>query len=76
MFQMCVWVFFGYDCFSGGECKIVEVTECIVIYYATFFNSLLQDPNWYSARNEAGDTGMIPVNYVHKREGVKLQTMP
>lgn len=44
--------------------------ELIVIVQAS------KDPNWYSARNELGDTGMIPVNYVHKREGVKLQTMP
>ena len=35
-----------------------------------------QDPNWYRARNEKGQEGMIPANYVQKREGVKRQTMP
>ncbi|XP_063955968.1 tyrosine-protein kinase CSK-like [Lytechinus pictus] len=35
-----------------------------------------KDPNWYKARNEQGLEGMIPANYVKKREGVKLQTMP
>nr|XP_021326738.1 tyrosine-protein kinase CSK [Danio rerio] len=39
-----------------------------------------QDPNWYKAKNAVGREGMIPANYVQKREGVKsggkLSLMP
>uniref|UniRef100_A0A8C1UBH8 Tyrosine-protein kinase n=1 Tax=Cyprinus carpio TaxID=7962 RepID=A0A8C1UBH8_CYPCA len=39
-----------------------------------------QDPNWYKAKNAAGREGIIPANYVQKREGVKsggkLSLMP
>lgn len=41
---------------------------------------LIQDPNWYKAKNSVGREGMIPENYVQKREGVKsggkLSLMP
>uniref|UniRef100_A0A3Q2CLY1 non-specific protein-tyrosine kinase n=1 Tax=Cyprinodon variegatus TaxID=28743 RepID=A0A3Q2CLY1_CYPVA len=30
-----------------------------------------KDPNWYHAKNAAGQEGTIPANYVQKREGVK-----
>lgn len=40
----------------------------------------LQDPNWYKAKNKVGREGIIPANYVQKREGVKagikLSLMP
>ncbi|NXF35967.1 CSK kinase, partial [Nyctibius bracteatus] len=29
------------------------------------------DPNWYKAKNKVGREGIIPANYVQKREGVK-----
>jgi len=39
-----------------------------------------QDPNWYKAKNKVGREGIIPANYVQKREGVKagikLSLMP
>lgn len=39
-----------------------------------------QDPNWYKAKNKVGQEGIIPANYVQKREGVKagikLSLMP
>uniref|UniRef100_A0A673GMG0 Tyrosine-protein kinase n=1 Tax=Sinocyclocheilus rhinocerous TaxID=307959 RepID=A0A673GMG0_9TELE len=39
-----------------------------------------KDPNWYKAKNSVGREGMIPANYVQKREGVKsggkLSLMP
>ncbi|XP_015248987.1 PREDICTED: tyrosine-protein kinase CSK [Cyprinodon variegatus] len=39
-----------------------------------------KDPNWYHAKNAAGQEGTIPANYVQKREGVKsggkLSLMP
>uniref|UniRef100_A0A9J7Z0P7 Tyrosine-protein kinase n=1 Tax=Cyprinus carpio carpio TaxID=630221 RepID=A0A9J7Z0P7_CYPCA len=39
-----------------------------------------KDPNWYKAKNAAGREGIIPANYVQKREGVKsggkLSLMP
>uniref|UniRef100_A0A9R1SIF5 Tyrosine-protein kinase n=2 Tax=Cyprinus carpio TaxID=7962 RepID=A0A9R1SIF5_CYPCA len=39
-----------------------------------------KDPNWYKAKNSVGREGMIPENYVQKREGVKsggkLSLMP
>uniref|UniRef100_A0A8C6UJT4 Tyrosine-protein kinase n=1 Tax=Neogobius melanostomus TaxID=47308 RepID=A0A8C6UJT4_9GOBI len=38
-----------------------------------------KDPNWYKAKNAAGQEGTIPANYVQKREGVKgckLSLMP
>uniref|UniRef100_A0A8C7WL57 Tyrosine-protein kinase n=1 Tax=Oncorhynchus mykiss TaxID=8022 RepID=A0A8C7WL57_ONCMY len=39
-----------------------------------------KDPNWYKAKNTAGQEGTIPANYVQKREGVKqggkLSLMP
>ncbi|XP_036357369.1 tyrosine-protein kinase CSK isoform X5 [Octopus sinensis] len=34
------------------------------------------DPNWYQAKNSYGREGMIPANYVQKRQEVSLQTMP
>ena len=34
----------------------------------------LQDPNWYKAKNKVGREGIIPANYVQKREGVKAGT--
>lgn len=33
-----------------------------------------QDPNWYKAKNKVGREGIIPANYVQKREGVKAGT--
>lgn len=36
--------------------------------------SSLQDPNWYKAKNKVGREGIIPANYVQKREGVKAGT--
>lgn len=39
----------------------------------------MQDPNWYKARNEEGAQGLIPSNYVQKREAIrtdKLSMMP
>lgn len=33
-----------------------------------------QDPNWYKAKNKVGREGIIPANYVQKREGVKVGT--
>ena len=33
-----------------------------------------QDPNWYKAKNKVGREGIIPSNYVQKREGVKAGT--
>ncbi|XP_022097389.1 tyrosine-protein kinase CSK-like isoform X2 [Acanthaster planci] len=41
-----------------------------------FITKATKDPNWYRARNEKGQEGMIPANYVQKREGVKRQFMP
>lgn len=42
--------------------------------------SLFQDPNWYKAKNKVGREGIIPANYVQKREGmkpgIKLSLMP
>ncbi|KAH0619883.1 hypothetical protein JD844_014269 [Phrynosoma platyrhinos] len=42
--------------------------------------SVTKDPNWYKARNKVGREGIIPANYVQKREGVKagikLSLMP
>lgn len=35
-----------------------------------------RDPNWYHARSAYGREGMIPANYVQKRQKVSLQTMP
>ncbi|XP_043072567.1 tyrosine-protein kinase CSK isoform X1 [Puntigrus tetrazona] len=39
-----------------------------------------KDPNWYKAKSSVGQEGMIPANYVQKREGVKsggkLSLMP
>ncbi|XP_019615926.1 PREDICTED: tyrosine-protein kinase CSK-like isoform X1 [Branchiostoma belcheri] len=35
-----------------------------------------RDPNWYRARTQDGREGMIPANYVQKREVVKLNAMP
>ncbi|KAG2471272.1 CSK kinase, partial [Polypterus senegalus] len=52
--------------FSKGDVlTIIEVTK---------------DPNWYKAKNNGGREGIIPANYVQKREGVKsgskLSLMP
>ncbi|KAK1157886.1 tyrosine-protein kinase CSK [Huso huso] len=52
--------------FSKGDVlTIIEVTK---------------DPNWYKAKNIVGREGIIPANYVQKREGVKsgskLSLMP
>uniref|UniRef100_A0A670ZC57 Tyrosine-protein kinase n=1 Tax=Pseudonaja textilis TaxID=8673 RepID=A0A670ZC57_PSETE len=42
--------------------------------------SVTKDPNWYKAKNKVGREGIIPANYVQKREGVKpgikLSLMP
>ncbi|XP_077988655.1 tyrosine-protein kinase CSK-like [Glandiceps talaboti] len=35
-----------------------------------------RDPNWYKARNRARKEGLIPKNYVQKRENVKISAMP
>ncbi|XP_033120717.1 tyrosine-protein kinase CSK-like [Anneissia japonica] len=35
-----------------------------------------KDPNWYKAKNSNGRVGMIPANFVKKRESVKLHMMP
>ena len=42
------------------------------------FNSLvIQDPNWYKARNKDGLEGMIPYNYVSSMETEKnISTKP
>ncbi|XP_077869842.1 tyrosine-protein kinase CSK-like [Saccoglossus kowalevskii] len=34
-----------------------------------------KDPNWYKAR-KGGREGLIPKNYVQKRENVKISAMP
>nr|XP_028599273.1 tyrosine-protein kinase CSK isoform X2 [Podarcis muralis] len=36
--------------------------------------SVTKDPNWYKAKNKVGREGIIPANYVQKREGVKAGT--
>uniref|UniRef100_A0A8C5TZ07 non-specific protein-tyrosine kinase n=1 Tax=Malurus cyaneus samueli TaxID=2593467 RepID=A0A8C5TZ07_9PASS len=33
--------------------------------------AVTKDPNWYKAKNKVGREGIIPANYVQKREGVK-----
>ncbi|XP_015683081.1 tyrosine-protein kinase CSK [Protobothrops mucrosquamatus] len=42
--------------------------------------SVTKDPNWYKAKNKVGREGIIPANYVQKREGmkpgIKLSLMP
>ncbi|XP_059496208.1 tyrosine-protein kinase CSK isoform X1 [Stegostoma tigrinum] len=42
--------------------------------------SVTKDPNWYKAKSKIGKEGIIPANYVQKREGVKsgakLSLMP
>eukprot|EP00075_Anas_platyrhynchos_P032705 XP_027321958.1 tyrosine-protein kinase CSK [Anas platyrhynchos] len=42
--------------------------------------AVTKDPNWYKAKNKVGQEGIIPANYVQKREGVKagikLSLMP
>ncbi|NWT75855.1 CSK kinase, partial [Prunella himalayana] len=42
--------------------------------------TIVADPNWYKAKNKVGREGIIPANYVQKREGVKagikLSLMP
>ncbi|NXP44736.1 CSK kinase, partial [Heliornis fulica] len=42
--------------------------------------AVTKDPNWYKAKNKVGREGIIPANYVQKREGVKagikLSLMP
>ncbi|XP_069480605.1 tyrosine-protein kinase CSK isoform X2 [Ambystoma mexicanum] len=42
--------------------------------------TVTKDPNWYKAKNKCGREGIIPANYVQKREGVrsgtKLSLMP
>ncbi|XP_070542818.1 tyrosine-protein kinase CSK-like [Ptychodera flava] len=35
-----------------------------------------KDPNWYKARKGNGSEGLIPKNYVLKRENVKISAMP
>ena len=47
-----------------------------ILKYSPSLCLVKQDRNWYRARNERGQEGMIPANYVQKREGVKRQTMP
>ncbi|KTG14437.1 hypothetical protein cypCar_00031857 [Cyprinus carpio] len=46
----------------------------------TLVRDIRWDPNWYKAKNSVGREGMIPENYVQKREGVKsggkLSLMP
>lgn len=34
------------------------------------------DPNWFRAKNDNGDEGMIPANYVTQRKEVTLHAMP
>lgn len=50
------------------------------IHLKMFAGASFQDPNWYKAKNAAGQEGTIPANYVQKREGVKsggkLSLMP
>ncbi|KAL1781446.1 tyrosine-protein kinase CSK [Sigmodon hispidus] len=36
--------------------------------------AVTKDPNWYKAKNKVGREGIIPANYVQKREGVKAGT--
>lgn len=36
--------------------------------------AVTKDPNWYKAKNKVGREGIIPANYVQKREGVKVGT--
>ncbi|XP_078541257.1 tyrosine-protein kinase CSK isoform X1 [Lissotriton helveticus] len=36
--------------------------------------TVTKDPNWYKAKNKVGREGIIPANYVQKREGVKSGT--
>ncbi|XP_071952478.1 tyrosine-protein kinase CSK-like [Antedon mediterranea] len=44
--------------------------EIVIIVSST------KDPNWYKAKNSKGQIGMIPANFVKKRESVKLHMMP
>lgn len=48
--------------FKKGEVLIVERST--------------RDTNWYRARNKAGASGLIPVNYVREKGAVKLHAMP
>lgn len=50
----------------GGPCQLHDSTLTIAFPF--------QDPNWYKAKNKVGREGIIPANYVQKREGVKAGT--
>lgn len=56
--------------------RLTSEGECLLWW----LHLLIQDPNWYKAKNTVGREGTIPANYVQKREGVKsggkLSLMP
>ncbi|CAI9720294.1 tyrosine-protein kinase CSK isoform X3 [Octopus vulgaris] len=58
--------------FPGGSLEDLPFNkgDILTIIKAT------RDPNWYQAKNSYGREGMIPANYVQKRQEVSLQTMP
>lgn len=82
--------------FNKGDVLTIIVVTKVMLHYVTFLSDqgfcfmqentcyytiiMFQDPNWYKAKNAAGQEGTIPANYVQKREGVKsggkLSLMP